>query len=76
MESINYAFYTKILSISERQAIIKLTETKDHNKQYIKKWRPISFLNVDKKISSKAISKKLKAVFANVNFLAINCLCE
>ena len=34
MESINHAFYTKILSISQRQAVIKLNEKKD--KRYIK----------------------------------------
>ena len=62
MESINRAFCTKILSISQRQAVIKLNEKKDCDKPYIKNWKPISLLNVDKKHFSKAISKKLKAV--------------
>ena len=35
MESINRAFYTKILSISQRQAGIKLAEKKDCDKRYI-----------------------------------------
>ena len=55
MESINRDFYTKILSISQRQLVIKLIEKKNRNKRYIKNWRPISFLNVDTKILSKAI---------------------
>ena len=55
MESINRDFYTKILSISQRQPVIKLIEKKNRNKRYIKNWRPISFLNVDTKILSKAI---------------------
>ena len=49
MKSINRAFYTKILSISQRQAVIKLTENKDRDKQYIKNRRTISLLNVGKK---------------------------
>ena len=35
---------------------------KDWDKRYIKNWRPISLLNVNAKILSKAPSKKLKKV--------------
>ena len=62
MESINRVCYTKILSISQRQAAIKLIEKKDRDKRYIKNWKPVSLLNVDKKIFPKATSNKLKAV--------------
>ena len=62
MESVNQAFHTKILSISQRQIVIKLIEKKDRDKRYIKNWRPISLLNVDTKILSKAISNKLRTV--------------
>ena len=62
MESINRAFYTKILSISQRETVSNFIEKKDRDKRYIKKWIPISLLNVDTKILSKAIFKKLKAV--------------
>ena len=50
------------LSISQRQAIIKLIENKDRDKIYIKNWKPISLLNVDMKILSKALTKRLKEV--------------
>ena len=33
---------------------------KDWDKRYIKNWRPVSFLNVDSKFLSKAISIRLK----------------
>ena len=59
MECVNQAFHTKILSISQRQAVIKLIEKNDRDKRYMKNWRPVSLLNVDEKIVSKAISNKL-----------------
>ena len=62
MESIKRVVYTKTLSISQRQAVIKFIEKKDRDKRYIKNWRPISLLIVDTKILYKAISNKLKAV--------------
>ena len=45
------------LSISQRQAVIKLIEKKDRDKGFIKNWRPISLLNIDLKIISKALSE-------------------
>ena len=60
MEGINRALYTKIISFLQMQAVIKLIEKEDRDKRYVKIWRPISLLNVDTKILSKAISKKLK----------------
>ena len=53
------------LSISQRQAVIKLLERKDRDKRYIKNWRPISFLNIDTKIISKAFAAKLKPILSS-----------
>ena len=39
MESVNQAFHAKILSISQRQIVIKLIEKKDRDKRYIKNWK-------------------------------------
>ena len=44
MNSINEARKNKKLSISQRQAVIKLIEKKDRDKRYIKNWRPVSLL--------------------------------
>ena len=71
---IKYAFLKSLkkakekgqLSISQRQAVIKLTEKKDRDKRYNKNWRPISLLNVDTKIISNALAAKLKKAFPTI----------
>ena len=54
------------LSVSQRQAVIKLLEKKDKDKRYIQNWRPISLLNVDTKIISKALAYRLKKVLPEI----------
>ena len=50
------------LSISQRQAVIKLIVKKNRAKRFVKNWRPISLINVDAKILSKSLAEKLKNV--------------
>ena len=50
------------LSISQRQAIIKLIAKKDRDKRFFKNWRPVSLFNVDTKILSKSLAEKLKNI--------------
>ena len=50
------------LSISQRQAVIKLIATKDRDKRFVKNWPPISLLHVDTKILSKSLAEKLKNI--------------
>ena len=50
------------LSISQRQAVIKLIAKKDRDKRFVKNWRPISLLSVDTKILSKSLAEKLNNV--------------
>ena len=54
------------LSISQRQAVIKLLEKKDRDKSCIKNWRPISLLNIDTKIISKAFAIKRKPILHSI----------
>ena len=46
-----------MLSTSQHQAIIKLIEKKERDKQFTKNCRPISLLNVDYKITAKALTR-------------------
>ena len=60
VNSFNYAFKTGQLSISQRHGIISLIPKKDKDTQYLKNWRPVSLLNVDYKIITKAIAPRLE----------------
>ena len=54
------------LSISQWQTIIKFIVKNDRDRKYIKNWQPISLLNVDTKIFSKALSERLKNVLSSL----------
>ena len=63
---LNYSYDVGELSNSQKTAIIILLEKKDKDKRYISNWRPISLINVDVKIGSKAIAKRLERVLGPV----------
>ena len=54
------------LSNFQKEAIITLIEKKDKDKRHLSNWRPISLINVDVKIGSKAIAKRLENVLPNI----------
>ena len=66
VESLNYSYIHGELSTSQKEAIITLIEKKDRDRRLIKNWRPISLVNVDVKIGSKAIAKRLEKVLPYV----------
>lgn len=62
VDSLNYAFQTGQLSISQRLGIILLIPKKDKNLDFLKNWRPVTLLNTDYKIATKAITMRLEKV--------------
>lgn len=63
---LNYAHKYDELSSSQKQALIVLIEKKDKDRRQIKNWRPISLINVDVKIGTKAIAKRLEKVLPEI----------
>ncbi|KAL9962045.1 hypothetical protein ACROYT_G031110 [Oculina patagonica] len=62
VSSFNYAFHNGSLSISQRRGIISLIPKKNKDKTILENLRPISLLNVDYKILTKVLAKRLEKV--------------
>ena len=60
--SINYAYETGQLSVSQKRGIIKLIPKKGTEPYLVKNWRPVSLLNCDYKLATKAVANRLKLV--------------
>ena len=54
------------MSISQKRGIISLIPKKDKDKKYLKNWRPISLLNNDYKIVTKALALQLEKVLPTI----------
>ena len=63
VERLNCAFDRGELSNSQRQAII---EKNGKDRRQISNWRPISLMNLDTKIGSKAIARRLQDVIPDI----------
>ena len=64
--SFNYAFRNGLLSVSQRSGIISLIPKKDKDKTVLENLRPISLLNADYKILTKALARRLKKVLPKI----------
>ena len=62
ISAFNYAYDQGTLSVSQRRGIIKLIPKKDADPHFIKNWRPLTLLNCDLKIATKAIANRIKKV--------------
>ena len=66
VNAINCSFQKGLLSVTQRQGIISLLPKKDKNPLFLKNWMPISLLNCDYKIASKAIGNRIKRVLPKI----------
>ena len=55
-----------LVKLSKRRGIISLIPKKDKDKKYLKNWRPISLLNNDYKIVTKAVALCLEKVLPTI----------
>lgn len=62
----NKSFEKGEMSCSQKQAVITLIKKKGKDRSFLDNWRPISLLNVDAKIVSKAIVTRIKNVLPNI----------
>ena len=60
LNSYNAAFQSGSLSISQRRGIITLIPKADGDLTELSNWRPISLLNIDYKILTKALAKRIE----------------
>ena len=66
IKSFNFAFDTGTLSISQRRGIITLIPKPNKDATSLENLRPISLLNVDYKILTKTIAKRLEKVLPKI----------
>ena len=64
--ALNHSFTTGMLSTSQHQALITLIDKKGKYKRFIKNWRPISLINVNTKIPSKALAARMGNVLTSI----------
>ena len=66
VNAINCSFQKGQLSVTQRQGIISPLPKKDKNPLFLENWRPITLLNCDYKIASKAIGNRMKRVLPEI----------
>ena len=66
MDALNEGFDRGYLSSSQRQGVITLIAKEGKDNRHIKNYRPITLLNVDYKILSKVLAKRIKEVLGEI----------
>ena len=66
VDSFNLAYNTGEMSISQRRGVITLILKEDSDLQLLNNWRPITLLNLDYKIMSKVIAKRIERVLPHL----------
>ena len=65
-ESILFAMEVGHFSLEQRRGVIILIPKKDTNKHLLKNWRPITLLNVDYKILTKLLARRLSSYMSKL----------
>ena len=66
VRSINFAYSSGKMSITQRSALITTLPNPNKSKFYLKNWSPISLLGVDYKIASAGIANRIKKVLPTI----------
>ena len=66
VSALNHSFETVMLSISQRRGRSSSFQKKDADLKLIQNWRPITLLNCDYKIATKAIANRIKTLLPNL----------
>ena len=66
MNCINECLEKGEMSSSQKQAIITLIEKNGKDRSFLENWRPVSLVNVDTKIMTKAIASRIKNVLPDI----------
>ena len=66
IDSINYSYEIEELTVLQKQGLITLLPKKNKDLTKLSNWRPISLLNVDYKIATKAIANRIKLILPSI----------
>ena len=66
IKCVNECFEKGEMSNSKKQAVITLIEKKGKDRSLLENWRPISLVNVDTKLMTKAIAWRIKKVLPDI----------